>query len=136
MDFKQVFSAIEFNVRWQYDGQFLFLANKKITFWIKKNNGKFKKRLKPDTFRELGASDLIANIWRYNNEPVHQPACLACKTYCEYCIQALREMWEEEWGDFEFAVGKFKTCDKSLLGTGQFQSENMHLIIDFLKKHN
>ena len=67
---------------------------------------------------------------------MHQPACLACKTYCEYCIQALREMWEEEWGDFEFAVGKFKTCDKSFLDTGQFQSENMHLIIDFLKKHN
>ena len=51
-------------------------------------------------------------------------------------LQALWEKWEEEWGDFEFAVGKFKTCDKSFLNIGQFPSANMHLIIDFLKRHN
>ena len=89
-----------------------------------------------DSFRRLAAPDLIFNIWAYNNEPVHQPGCLACKTYCKYCIQALREKWEEDWGDFEFTVGKFKTCDKSFLDIGQFSSANMHLIIDFLKKHN
>ena len=89
-----------------------------------------------DNFRVLGAPNLIINIWSYNNEPVHQPAWVACKTYCEYSIQALREKCEEEWGDFDFAVGKFKSCDKSFSDNGAFSSANMHLIIDFLKKHN
>ena len=99
-------------------------------------NSKKDLRFNLDTFRELGAPDLIINIWTYNNEPVHQPARLAYKNYCKYCIQALREKCEEEWGDFEFAVGKFKTCHKSFLDIGQFSSANMHLIIDFLTKHN
>ena len=99
-------------------------------------NSKEELKFNLDTFRGLVAPYLIINIWTYNNEPVHQPACLACKTYCKYCIQTLWEKWEEEWGDFEFAVGKFKTCDKSFLDIGQFSSANMHLIIDFLKKHN
>ena len=57
-----------------------------------------------DTFQMLDAPNLIINIWSYNNEPGHQSACIACKTYCEYSIQALREKWEEEWGNFDFAV--------------------------------
>ena len=89
-----------------------------------------------DTFRELCAPDLIINIWSYNSEPVHQPTCVACKTYCDYCVQALRERWEADWGDFEFAVDKFKKCDKSFIDIGQYSSANMHLINDFLKKSN
>ena len=89
-----------------------------------------------DTFRELCAPDLIINIWSYNSEPVHQPTCVACKTYCDYCTQALREKWEADWRDFEFAKDKFKKCDKSFIDIGQYSSANMHLINDFLKKSN
>ena len=87
-----------------------------------------------NNFWALGAPDLIINIWSYNNEPVHHPACIACKTYCEYSIYALWENWEEEWGDFGFAVEKFRSCEKSFLDVGAFSSANMHLIIAFLKK--
>ena len=61
---------------------------------------------------------------------------MACETYSAYCVQALREKWEADWGDFEFAVGKFKKCDKSFIDIGQFSSANMYLIIDFFKKYN
>ena len=84
-----------------------------------------------DTFRELCVPDLIINIWSYNSKPVHQPACMACKTYCDYCMQALREKWEADWGDFEFTVDKFKKCNKSFIGIGQYSCANMHLTIDF-----
>ena len=89
-----------------------------------------------EAFRELCAPDLIINIWSYSSEPVHKSTCTVCKTYYDYCMQALREKWKAEWGDFEFANNKFKKCDKSFIDIGQYSSANMHLINDFLKKSN
>ena len=87
-----------------------FQRIKKVFFELKKMANFSSKELKfnLDACRELCARDLIINIWSYNSEPVHQPTYVACKTYCDYCTQALREKWEADWGDFEFAKDKFK----------------------------
>ena len=40
----------------------------------------------------------------------------------------------KSWGNFDFAVTKFKKCDKNFIDLGQYSRANMTLIIDELKR--
>ena len=85
-------------------------------------------------FKEQDAPNLIMNIWIYNS--THVPTYFACRTYTDHYKEALREKWESEWGDFNFAIAKFKKCDRNFIDTGQYSSADMHSIIEELKRFN
>ena len=87
-------------------------------------------------FQQLDAPDLITNIWTYSQSKKQLHICDICQTYTELSIQALREKWEEDWGDFQYFVKKLIECDKLYIDVGKYSNKTKHEIIDFIKKYN
>lgn len=87
-------------------------------------------------FQQLDAADLIINIWLYNQNKEHLAICPICKRYTDLSIQALRDKWEEDWGDFEYLVKKLVKTNKQYINLGAYSSETKHQIIHFIKKYN
>ena len=72
----------------------------------------------------------------YNEDKEHTKIFSICKAYSEFAIKALREKWQEDWGDFDYLVTKLRENNKQYINTSRYSSENMHEIIDFIKKYN
>ena len=87
-------------------------------------------------FQRLNAPQLIMNISLYNENKEHKEICSICKAYIEFSIEALKEKWQEDWGDFEYLVTKLTENNRQYINTSRYSSENMHEIIDFIKKYN
>ena len=85
---------------------------------------------------ELNAPQLIMNIALYNENTSHLEICDICRKYSDLSIEALKKKWQEDWGDFDYLVKKLKKNDKQYINTSRYSSENMHQIIDFIKKYN
>ena len=87
-------------------------------------------------FKELDVPDLIFNIWSYNTNKGHLNECGICNLGSKYAIMALREKWEDDWGDFKYIVNKWKANDKNYMDVGKYSNENKHEMINFIKKYN
>ena len=87
-----------------------------------------------EDFQKLDVPDLIINIWSYNWLQ-HLP-CDTCYRYSVWCEQILKEKWKLEYGDFDFAVEKFKKNDRTFVNVGNFSSTNKNDIIILLKQKN
>ena len=86
--------------------------------------------------QQLDAPDLIINIWTYNENKKHLHICEICQAYSNLSIKALRDKWEEDWGDFQYLVQKLIECNRYYIDIGKYSNETKHQIIDFIKKYN
>ena len=86
-------------------------------------------------FRQFDASDLIINIWYYNQNKKHLHTCGICQKYISLSIQALQEKWEEDWGDMNYLVRELNNCSR-YFDFGLYSSATKHQIIDYLKRYN
>ena len=98
-------------------------SNKSSTVWLK-------------DFKELEIPDLIFNIWSYNTNKEHLTECGICNLGNKYAIMALRGKWEDELGDFEYILSKWKQNDKQYMNVGRYSEANKYEMIDFIKKYN
>ena len=95
----------------------------------KESNLKFNKQ----TFRELSAPYNFINLWIYTYFEKHKP-CFTCDTYSKYREEVLKEVWCNDWGDFDFVVKKIKNCDKSFINLHNYSEGNKWGILDKLIK--
>ena len=60
--------------------------------------------------------------------------------YLQYLFAVLRsvlkEVWCNDWGDFDFVVGKIKSCDKTFINMNNYSEANKWAILDELIKLN
>ena len=84
-------------------------------------------------FRELSATDNILNVWIYNYFVKHKPRS-TCDVYSEYCEEVLKQEWCDDWGDFDFVIGKIKNCDKSFIDLNRYSEITKWGILDELIK--
>ena len=82
-------------------------------------------------FRDLDSPNLIIQIYSYNN-PKQWLKCSVCDIISEFYKIALKEKWEEEWGDFDFVVEKLEKNDRSFICVGIYLSVDIVLILDDL----
>ena len=87
-----------------------------------------------ESFKELGAPNLIINVWSYSDHLNKHKNCHVCKKYLEYSLFALKEKWESDWGDFYYVMLKVKKNDRYFMNVSKYSSADRHLIIDFLKR--
>ena len=87
------------------------------------------------SLRELSAPNNFINLWLYNYFDMHKP-CFTCYTYSQYCKDVLKEVWCNDWGDFDFVVGKIKSCDKTFINMNNYSEANKWAILDELIKLN
>ena len=109
---------------------FLFSA-KKIVTSDKEVNLRFSKQI----FREESTPDNFINLWTYNYYVNHKP-CIACDTYSRYCEEVLKEVWCNDWGNFDFVIEKIKNCDKNFININSCSEKNKWKILDDLIKKN
>ena len=76
------------------------------------------------------------NIWCYNQNEKHKNLCTICQTYTKLSIKALREKWQEDWGDLDYLVQKIIEGNRQYIDLGKYSNETKHEIIDFIKKYN
>ena len=93
----------------------------------KESDLKFNKQ----TFRELSAPNNFINLWNYNYFEKHKP-CFTCDMYSKYCEEVLKEVWCNDWGDFDFAMEKIKNCDKGFINLNNYSKGNKWEILDEL----
>ena len=98
---------------------------------IRESDLKFTKQ----NFRESSVPDNILNIWIYNYFDKHKP-CFTCDVYPKYCEEVLKEEWRDDWGDFDFVIGKIKNCDKSFIDLNRYSEITKWGILDELIKKN
>ena len=87
-------------------------------------------RFNKQSFRELDAPDLFVNLWSNNYCKKHKP-CFACDTYSQYCEEILKEIWREEWGNFD-SVEKIKNCDQDFININNYSTATKWGILDEL----
>ena len=92
-------------------------------------------RFNKQTFKELSVPDNFLNLWIYNYFVKHKP-CVTCDTYSKYCEEVLKEQWCNDWGDYDFVIGKIKSCDKTFIDFGLFSESNKWLVLDKLIEKN
>ena len=97
----------------------------------KESDLKFNKQ----TFRELSAPNNFINLWNYNYFEKHKP-CFTCDMYSKYCEEVLKEVWCNDWGDFDFVMEKIKNCDKGFINLNNYSKGNKWGILDELIKRN
>ena len=97
----------------------------------KESDLKFNKQ----TFRELSAPNNFINLWNYNYFEKHKP-CFTCDMYSKYCEEVLKEVWCNDWGDFDFVMEKIKNCDKGFINLNNYSKDNKWGILDELIKKN
>ena len=97
----------------------------------KESDLKFNKQ----TFRELSAPNNFINLWNYNYFEKHKP-CFTCDMYSKYCEEVLKEVWCNDWGDFDFVMEKIKNCDKGFINLNNYSKGNKWEILDELIKKN
>ena len=97
----------------------------------KKSDLKFTKQ----DFRELSVPDNILNVWIYNYFDKHKP-CFTCDTYSKYCEEVLKEEQLDDWGDFDFVIGKIKNYDKNFVDLNRYSEITKWEILDELFKKN
>ena len=97
----------------------------------KESDLKFNKQ----TFRELSAPNSFINLWNYNYFEKHKP-CFTCDMYSKYCEEVLKEVWCNDWGDFDFVMEKIKNCDKGFINLNNYSKGNKWGILDELIKRN
>ena len=79
---------------------------------------------------ELDAPDLFINLWSYNYYKKNKPS-FACDTYSRYCEEILKEIWREEWGNFD-SVEKIKNCDQDFININNYSTATKWGILDEL----
>ena len=84
-----------------------------------------------ETLRDLDIPDLFVNVWLYNYFFKHKP-CLACDTFSYLCEKNLKEKWSEDWGEYDFEIGKFKKCDSTFINISNYSNANKWRILDEL----
>ena len=79
-------------------------------------------------------SDLLINIWDYNN-PVHAN-CNICKIYEKWCVELEKEQWQTIFFDFEYVIDMIRSQNKSFINFGKISSADknkIYFLLDIYK---
>ena len=85
-----------------------------------------------NVFDQFDAAELVIYIW--NTE--HRDSCATCQKYSQLSVKALKNRWQEDWGDFDYLVKKLLQKDELFIDPSKYSTETKHQIIDFIKKYN
>ena len=92
-----------------------------------------------ENFMELDALDLLIILWTYNHFEKQKP-CLACDTYSRYCEEVLKEIWCEDWGNFDLVVERLKKFDETFININNYSEctkwGTLDKLIEINKKKN
>ena len=83
-------------------------------------------------FWENDTPSLLINVWTYNYYKPHCEKCPACKIYCDWSVEILKETWKEEWGDMSTAIKKILKNDENFVNINWYSTDSKWGIIDEL----
>ena len=92
--------------------------------------------LSKENFMRLDLSNLLINIWEYNDEKHIVVNCEICRKYEEWCIEAARSQWKPEFKSFAFVISQIQIQNKKFFDFGNLSSATRNLCYSAIMKTN
>ena len=88
-----------------------------------------------ENFEWHDISNLLINIWGYNDPSYYDNLCTICKQYEQWCIEMARKKRWPEFKNFDFVISQIRAKNKKNFNFGNVSSADKNCIYCVIHKN-